>query len=86
MGEQKSQLDRVAQNIEHLVLRFFSERILSGGTYFHLSDLSEYVAAETQVAPGSPDRIMRSLRRKGLLDYRVVNRGKSLYQVVPVKQ
>ena len=37
------------------------------------------------VSPSTADRVLRSLRQKGVINYIVLNRGKSLYKAVPVE-
>jgi len=37
---------------------------------------------KSPMAPGSPDRIMRNLRAKGIISYEVVSRQKSLYRAL----
>ena len=43
-------------------------------------------AAGNYIAPDSPGRILRQLRQQKLLNYTVVSRRQSLYQVVPVER
>lgn len=54
---------------------------------------SEFTAGElrltvlsqiTKIAPGSPDRILRSLRQQKKLNYVLLSRVKSLYKAIPV--
>jgi hypothetical protein len=53
----------------------------NAGQLFHAEDLRRYVlAVEPEIAPGSPDRILRALRQEGKLDYVVIDRRNSLYQ------
>jgi hypothetical protein len=51
-----------------------------------MAELAEFVASAVQVAPDSPGRILRQLRRAGRVDYRIVNRAQSLYEITAVRQ
>jgi len=81
--EQSTQLERVASRIGGFVVEFFNS--IPIGAEFHASDLREFVEMKAGVAPGSPDRIMRDLRQKRVVNYEVVNRSKSLYRKVAVE-
>lgn len=49
---------------------------------FHLADLQAYVISlGISHSPSSPDRILRLLRAGKQLNYRVIDRSKSLYEV-----
>jgi hypothetical protein len=76
--EQPDQLARVAGKTASVIIEFFS--LLSAGQDFHADELRQYVAERLTVAPGSPDRIMRELRRQGRVGYEVINRSQSLYR------
>jgi hypothetical protein len=75
-GEQEENLNRVRSRIGHVIMEF--ARIYAG-RMFHADDLREYVREHYGVAPASPDRILRDLRQRGLLNYIVINRKQSLY-------
>jgi len=78
--EQDAQLQRVSSGIASHVLDFFKSRGV--GSEFHASDLAAFVEERVgYVSPGSPDRILRDLRKRRLLNYTVVSRSKSLYRV-----
>lgn len=71
-------LDRVYSRIAVHIMAFHDEH---QGKYFRAEDLRQYVLdREPSIAPGSPDRILREMRLKGVLSYEVVNRRASLYQ------
>jgi len=71
---------RVYGRIAPLILAFKAE---VGDAEFHAEDLRRYVLLRApEMAPASPDRILRELRQDGLLDYDVTNRRKSLYQFI----
>lgn len=76
--DQSQQLARVAGKTACVIIEFFDG--LQAGQEFHADDLRKYVADRVPVAPGSPDRVMRELRRTGEVSYTVVNRSKSLYR------
>lgn len=42
----------------------------------------EFMCGRT--APGSADRVMRSLRQAGVINYRCVDRAQSLYEALPL--
>lgn len=77
-----TQIERVASRIGGVVVEFFE--LLTVGAEFHASDLREFVGIKTGefVAPGSPDRIMRDLRKRQVINYELVSRSKSLYRKV----
>ena len=70
-------LARVSDKIEDAVFRFclrFNE--------FHLNDLSDHVRRNIpNISADSPSRILRDLKRRGLVNYEVVDRKNSLYRV-----
>lgn len=49
---------------------------------FHGEELRQYVFdhVDGYVSPGSPDRILRDLRQKGVISYQLVSRSRSLYR------
>jgi hypothetical protein len=67
---------RVASMIAASVLEF-----LSSHRFFHADELRQFVAQRHPTAPASADRILRDLRQRGLIGYRVVNRRQSMYEV-----
>jgi hypothetical protein len=78
--EQGENLERVNQRIGESVLEFHDS--WGYDRPFHADDLRNFVIGHAQVAPASADRILRDLRQRGLLDYKIVNRRQSLYQFV----
>jgi hypothetical protein len=82
MNEQSEQLTRV-----NSAIAIFVEAFVSSHTTWHVSDLQRYVfdRVDGYVAPASPDRILRDLRQKKVIDYEVVNRRKSLYRTIAMK-
>ena len=81
---QTAELSRVQTNIGDLVERFVLDRWQTGRPRFHIQDLHDYIAARTQIAPASPDRILRQLRLEGKFDYKVVSRSDSCYEVTGI--
>jgi Fe2+ or Zn2+ uptake regulation protein len=78
--DQKEHLDRVSSRIGAAVLEFCREH-----HQFHAGDLHRHVEDATGIAaPASADRILRDLRQKGVVNYRVVSRRESLYEVLEV--
>lgn len=77
-AEQKRHLDSVSSRIGAAIIEFVRAR---SGMTFHADDLRSFVRLRCgEVAPGSPDRILRCLRARNQLDYQVVDRGRSLYR------
>lgn len=57
------------------------------GQEFHASEIRNACALAlgfTNVAPGSPDRVMRDLRQRNRINYELLNRAKSLYRALPL--
>jgi hypothetical protein len=80
---QEEELERVSHRIEGAVHEFCRERLARAEDLFHMEDLLRYVndVPEIKVAPASPDRVLRAMRAKGVVNYTVVERSKSLYRV-----
>lgn len=79
--EQRAELERVSERLDDLILEFCAV-----GRQFHMEELHRFIAARTAAAPGSPDRILRALRQARRLNYRVVSRSASLYEVLPIEE
>lgn len=78
-------LNRVSARIGGSILRYFAE--YAPGYRFHVEELRKWVLDETGIlAPASADRVLRDLRQKGRLDYHVVSRKQSLYQIGPRRE
>ena len=59
-------------------------RSLYGHT-FRLMELETMVRFEHEsISPGSVSRIMRDMRQKGIINYELVSRHKSLYRALPL--
>lgn len=78
MTDQDTQLARVNSRIAEHVVAFLAE--VGGVGTFRAADLQQYVSDRMTAAPGSADRILRKLKRDGLIDYVVLNRRGSLYR------
>lgn len=75
-----SEAQRVAQRIGPAILDFVARH-----DQFTAAELRAYVGRVVgDTAPASADRILRLMRQRGELDYRVVSRRQSLYKVLPV--
>ena len=85
MPDSNSELERVKTNIGSAIRSFCKTRVQTNPLFF-MSDLVRYVSGfpGVSVAPNSPARILQIMRRKGLLNYVVVNRSKSMYKVMSV--
>lgn len=78
--EQAENLERVSSRIALAIIRF-----CQGRKRFHMDELRAWVVSETGIAaPDSAGRILRYLRQRGVIDYWVVDRRASLYEVLSV--
>ncbi len=84
--EQTKHLDRVSDNIAPLILRFARSRLELNVPEFQMHELHAYVAEQARAAPASADRVLRALRQLGRLDYRCIDRGRSRYRILSVKE
>lgn len=83
-AEQEQQLARVTGALGRAILSFARSRQATGQVEFHADELREWVAARCPAAPASADRVLRDLRRAGLVAYEVTNRHQSLYRLLRV--
>lgn len=87
MNEQATNLKRVSDRIAPSILSFFEHRknqsaFLRQVPTFHADELRVYVEKHCgTIAPGSTDRVLRQLRAAGKLDYVVLSRRESLYEI-----
>jgi hypothetical protein len=80
LDQQQENIGRVAERIGGAVLAFSAEVL---GKDFFADDLRRYVRTHVGVvAPGSPDRILRQLRQKRRLGYKVISRSESIYRML----
>ncbi len=88
MAEQTKQFNRVVATAGDAVLDFIKMRLADNENNgaFTADQLRFYVNNNTSggVSPSTADRVLRNLRAKGLVQYVVLNRGKSLYLAIPV--
>ncbi len=71
-------LERVSSRIGQAIIDFCRRN-----PKFHADDLRQHVILATGItAPASADRVLRDLRQRKVIDYRVVSRKESLYEVV----
>ncbi|WP_316205751.1 hypothetical protein [Bradyrhizobium sp. SZCCHNS1012] len=76
---QSLELARVSAQIAGTILEFRSA--LHPLRSFHSEDLRRFVIERVpEIAPDSPSRILRDLRKKKLLDYKIIDRRASLYE------
>lgn len=77
--EQTENLERVTARLGKAVLSF----IASDVDEFQADELHTFVEREVGFsAPASADRVLRHLRQKGVIDYKVVDRRASRYKVL----
>ena len=81
--EQQQQLHRVSGAIANTVLEFFDS--MTEGQAFTNRELHDFCGQRCNVAPGSADRVMRSLKKAGMVNYEVVNRNRSTYCKRPLE-
>jgi hypothetical protein len=78
MSDAPAERARVYTKIAHEIMAFHATH---AGTTFHVEELRRFVISRVpDIAPDSPGRILRLLRREGRLDYVVIDRRDSLYQ------
>ena len=81
---QPRELQQVKSVIAGLILKFFEARGI--GARFHMVELMRYVNEYTTIAPDSAGRILRDMRQAKELNYSVVSRRESLYQIEPTEK
>lgn len=83
------QLERVGLNLNQAIIAFWKMKLAFSGddSRFTATELRQYVQHHNfGTAPSSADRVMRSLRKAGKINYVLVNRAKSLYQAIPLEE
>lgn len=81
VGSNRAHLDSVSARIGTAIVAFCDAR---RGQSFYMEQLRRHVEEVVgHVAPGSPDRVLRDLRQRGIVSYRVLDRSRSLYEVWP---
>lgn len=85
MNEQAKNQKRVAARIDRHVFAFLRERLGESMTpaKFYMSELTDHVtkAVGRYVAPDSPGRILRQMRKSGRVEVDLLDRALSLYEV-----
>ena len=81
---QAQELARVEHHIADYVIDFCRLVLSRPVPEFFADELRRYVSLRTVGAPASPDRVLRDLRKKGAVQYRVISRSGSLYRVEAV--
>lgn len=76
----REQLTRVRTELGPRIVAWAAERLATGCAEFRASELKVAVAG----APASPDRVLRDLRKRGVVGYEVVSKPKSLYRLTYV--
>ncbi len=80
LADNRAHLDRCTSRIGRAVLAFCRDR--AGAGAFRMDELRAHLASLGIVtAPASPDRVLRDLRRRGLVRVECVSRAGSLYRV-----
>ena len=76
----RQHLERVRSRIGTAIVQFCRAH-----RTFHADDLRRHVEREVgTISPASADRILRDLRKRGVIAYTVVDRRRSLYAVQEV--
>lgn len=80
------QLKRVSLNLSEAIIEFWTNRVSSATPRFTANELRYFVNNKHfGTAPASADRVMRSLRSAGKVNYVLTNRAKSLYTAIPLE-
>lgn len=83
-SEQQRQLARVSSRIERAVMVFVCR--VDMGCEFNGAELDRYACGQACCTPGSATRILRNLRKKGLLNYTVSDRSKAMYRRLELEE
>ena len=81
MSTHHEEHDRVKLAIRRHIIAF---AIVHTGMHFHMDELTRYVRRQVPTAPDSAGRILRALRQDGVIDYRLVSRHDSEYEILAV--
>ena len=81
MTTHREEHERVKQAIRLHIIAFAEAHV---GLHFHMDELTRYVRRQVPTAPDSAGRILRALRQGGVLDYILVSRHDSEYEIVSV--
>lgn len=88
MTSDQQERARVKSRIGKLIVEFCTERLKHFEGTFFMEELRVYIDRKLAgcIAPDSPGRILRQLRQQGELNYIVLFRSQSLYQIKPVEK
>lgn len=79
-------IKRVGLNLNQVIVEFWKQKLNSVSARFTATELRQYVQKHNfGTAPASADRILRNLRAAKKVNYAVVNRSKSLYEMIPLE-
>lgn len=78
MTTHRDEHDRVKLAIRKHIIAFAAAYT---GRHFHMEELTSYVRYHVPTAPDSAGRILRALRQDGVIDYRLVSRHDSEYEI-----
>lgn len=82
--QQELNLSRVSERIQGLIMSFARDRVVTQRCAFHMTELTSFVSRHHVIAPDSAGRVLRLLRKRGQLDYVVLQRSLSLYEITKV--
>jgi hypothetical protein len=74
-------LKKVTSKISLLILSFCNNNLRSQKGTFTMTELDNYVVENTKATPGSAGRVLRYLKSIGKVQYKIINRAKSLYSI-----
>lgn len=80
-AQQELELERVTKRVGEFIIKFVRHVAANERGMFRMADLLSFVQERAQVSPDSPSRVLRSLRARGAVSYRCVERAASLYEV-----
>lgn len=96
---QADEIKRVRERIAAHVVTFWKHQLFVRGMdgvrpyangllpgQFFIEELRKQIVdrKDIKAAPASPDRILRDLRQRKVINYRVVSRSRSLYEALPL--
>jgi hypothetical protein len=85
VSAQAENLERLSTKIAPAILDFYRAKYDAAvPVRFHMEELQRYIRERFPTAPDSPSRVMRDLRQRKLLDYKVISRRASLYEIIAV--
>jgi hypothetical protein len=83
MSPENEDLKRVTTNIKGAIIGFCRARLHYKRPRFTMGEMAAFVAEYpgVSVSPDSTSRVFRMLRKAGRVDYLVVDRSRSLYEL-----